>query len=302
MAAGCARSTSNAKLERPFWLDSGIEPVAYQQSIPTGAFKFTMEPIPAREGIHSIGPFFIAATELTWEAFDCFVYRLDEAADDAADSSRNAGVDAVTRPSKPYLPPDRGFGHDGFAAISMSHRNAAAFCEWLSMHSGLRYRLPTEAEWEFACMAKDPVTVYDFYWSGDDYGISDASSLDELAWYAGNAGGVPHAVAGKLPNDWGLYDMHGNVAEWVDGRDGQPVVKGGSYRDAADDLKVLARKPVDRAWNASDPQIPKSKWWLADAPFIGFRVVCDMDADGKPAKHEPTIEQISNTQPAGERP
>jgi len=254
----------------PFW-----------QEIPVAAFKFEMLSIPG-DPSRDIKPFWISKTEITWEAFDVFVYRLDEQVA-ASEAAAQTGVDAVTRPTKPYLPPDRGFGHEGYAAITMSHKNAAAFCAWLSEKSGRHYRLPTEQEWEYACLSKDPVTIHDdFAWQGDDYGARDLQSLGEYAWFASNADGMPHPVSTKLPNLWGLCDMHGNVAEWVDGSDGRPVVKGGSYLDPAEKLKISARMPNDPAWNASDPQIPKSQWWLANAPFIGFRVVCDDGPGDKP--------------------
>lgn len=218
--------------------------------------------------------FWMSKTEITWEAFDVFVYRLDE--EQAADAAAaKAGVDAVTRPSKPYLPPDRGFGHEGYAAITMSHKNAAEFCKWLSAKTGKHYRLPTEQEWEYACLSKDPLAFYDFAWDSKEYGVSHIEELGDYAWYAANADGAPHPVGTKKPNLWGLCDMHGNVAEWVDGADGKPVLKGGSYLDSAEKLKIGARSPDDPAWNANDPQIPKSKWWLANGPFVGFRVVCD---------------------------
>jgi sulfatase modifying factor 1 len=237
------------------------------QPIPGAAFEFEMVPIPgAGDLAKGIEPFWISRCEVTWEAFDAFVYPRDGAAD-AIDAL--PGVDAVTRPSKPYLPPDRGFGHEGYAAICMSHGNAEAFCEWLSVVSGRTYRLPTEAEWEHACRAGSDG---EFAFADDE----DVSQLDDHAWYKKNSEGVPHPVGTKLANAWGLYDMHGNVAEWVNGRDGSPVVKGGSYRSDMEMLKASARQLETNAWNASDPQIPKSQWWLADAPFVGFRVVCEV--------------------------
>lgn len=225
-------------------------PQPFAQEVPAAAYAIDFVPIPG-DPARGIKPFWISRTEITWDAFDIFIHGLD------LDPAKPAAApDAVTRPSKPYLPPDRGFGHEGFAAITMSHQNAAAFCRWLSERSGRTIRLPTEDQWELACG-------------------SAPDSLDNAAWSAANAGNKPHPVATKSPNDFGLHDMLGNVAEWVDGRDGKPVVKGGSYRDPPASLTCDARQPTLRAWNASDPQIPKSVWWLADAPFIGFRIVCE---------------------------
>ena len=94
-------------------------------------------------------------------------------------------------------------------ATWMSWNNAVDFCRKLSEQEGVEYRLPTEAQWEYACRAGTK-TVYSF---GDD-----VSKLGQYAWYRKNAWDLgeryAHPVGQKQPNSWGLYDMHGNVWEW----------------------------------------------------------------------------------------
>jgi formylglycine-generating enzyme required for sulfatase activity/serine/threonine protein kinase len=102
-------------------------------------------------------------------------------------------------------------GSDDLPVESVNHHGAIAFCTKLSAKEGVSYRLPTEAEWEYACRAGS-TTRYSF---GDD-----EASLGEVAWYKGNSGNRTHPVGQKRPNAWGLYDMHGNVWElcgdWFD--------------------------------------------------------------------------------------
>jgi formylglycine-generating enzyme required for sulfatase activity len=97
-----------------------------------------------------------------------------------------------------------------YPAVYVSHNDAVAFLKKLSKQEGVEYRLPTEAEWEYACRG-GTTTVFSF---GDD-----ESKLGQYAWYKKNAWDVvqgqhAHRVGQKLPNRWGLYDMHGNVYEW----------------------------------------------------------------------------------------
>lgn len=217
-----------------------------------------MIPIPALEGGK---PLYISKTEITWDLYDVFVYKLDEEG-----AAAPSGTDAVSRPSRPYIPPDRGYGHAGYPALSMTTHGATEFCAWLSKKTGRTYRLPTEAEWEHACRAGSTTA----YSCGDS-----PSCLADYAWTADNAEGKTHPVGIKKANAWGLHDMHGNVAEWVTTHDGKAVVCGGSFMDGPADCRADSRKLPSEDWNASDPQIPKSQWWLADAPFVGFRIVCE---------------------------
>jgi formylglycine-generating enzyme required for sulfatase activity len=162
------------------------------------------------------------------------------------------------------------------------------YCRWLSAKTGKVYRLPTEAEWEYACRA-GTTTAYFF---GDD-----PARLEEYAWYVENAE-KPQTVGKKKPNPWGLYDMHGNVSEWcLDHyaadtysklKQAEPVkqpvflptameypyvARGGSWDDDADRLRSAARLASNLEWSIQDPQRPQSIWWHTDATFVGFRVV-----------------------------
>lgn len=204
---------------------------------------------------------YVLKTEVTWDLYDIYVYELDE-----PDGSSPA--DGVSRPSKPYVPPDRGFGHDGYPAIGMTIDAAEGFCRWLSLKTGLEFRLPARQEWTYLA-AGESLAAYCC--------DVEADSLDRVAWFVDNSKFSTHAVGEKRPNLFGLYDIHGNASEWVTSDSRKPIALGGSFRDDADECTSTSFQQQLRSWNTSDPQIPKSSWWLADCSWVGFRFVIEAD-------------------------
>jgi formylglycine-generating enzyme required for sulfatase activity len=234
-------------------------PAGFREAIAGTLVSFEMVPVPGGtvtiEGRQvEVGPFSIGRTEVTWDLYDVFALGLDTPAGGTAD--------AHARPSEPYGAPDQGWGHAGFPVISVTRDAAEAFAVWLSGKTGRKYRLPTDAEWlRAADLAVGPQGL-------------DGARRDALAWHAGNSGGRAHPVAMKAPDALGLHDIFGNAAEWVTGTP-RPMARGGSYRDPAAAVGPGARLMQDAAWNERDPQLPRSRWWLPDAPFVGFRIVAD---------------------------
>jgi len=239
-----------------------------------------------------ISPFWMGKCEVTWDEYDIFSYSLDAKKRNltkVAASDRDKLADAVTKPTKPYTDMTFGLGHDGQPAICMTGLAAKTYCEWLTAKTGRFYRLPTEAEWEYACRAGTK-TAYSF---GDD-----PKQLDEYAWNIENSDGKPHKVGKKKPNPWGLYDMHGNVCEWcldqyfADAYKKHPgenpfflvakeypqVARGGSWESDAPGCRSAARDFSKPEWKVQDPQLPKSRWFHTDALFLGFRVVRPLNA------------------------
>ena len=227
-----------------------------RDTIPGTLVSFEMVAVPAGQvtldgKVIKVAPFHIGRTEVTWDMYDVFALGQDAPAQ---------GVDAVSRPSQPYGAPDYGWGHAGYAAISIARPAADAFCAWLSKTTGRQYRLPTEAEWAHAAaLATGSVPL-------------TPDRRDNLAWHAGNSLGTAHAVARKQPDALGLFDLFGNAAEWVVADEGA-VTRGGSFRDPPDRVGPAARAIQQSSWNERDPQLPKSRWWLSDGPFVGFRIV-----------------------------
>jgi formylglycine-generating enzyme required for sulfatase activity len=236
-----------------------------------------------------ISPFWMGKCEVTWNEFELFMFADQERkfkGQIPTDPYVDKVSDAVSRPTKPYVEMSFGMGKDGFPAISMTQHSANKYCQWLSAKTGEYFRLPTEAEWEYACRA-GTTTLYSF---GDD-----PKRLGEYAWYEQNSDFKYQKVGKKKPNPWGLHDMHGNVIEWcldqyeptyqkfANSTALDPWVRaatpyphsarGGSWDDPADKLRSAARRFSDKVWKVQDPQLPKSIWYHTDAQFLGLRVV-----------------------------
>jgi formylglycine-generating enzyme required for sulfatase activity len=237
-----------------------------------------------------VSPFWMSKHEITWNQYEVWSERVDSlrrAAYGKSSSPRDKIADSVTRPTPPYTDMSFGMGRENNPAICMTQHAARMYCTWLSTKTGRYYRLPTEAEWEYACRA-GTTSAYSF---GDD-----PAGIGDYAWFTDNSDGKYHPVGQKKPNPWGLYDMHGNVAEWVldqyapdtyKGRAGQlstdplliplmeypRLVRGGGWDDPADMLRSAVREGSNEDWKQQDPQLPQSIWYFTDALGVGFRVV-----------------------------
>ncbi len=233
----------------------------------------------------TLSPFYIGINEVTYDEFLLFSSQDHDNDESAPGTEFDANL--IARPSPPYEDPAHGMGTNGHPAVGMTQWSALQYAHWLSLKTGVFYRLPTEAEWEYACRAG----------TSSDFSFGEtADSLDMYAWYYGNSNEAHQPVGQKLPNQWGIFDMHGNVAEWTldeysinyyegleDSLSYDPwnlpsrlhprTVRGGAYDDAPKALRCGARLRSDLDWKRRDPQIPRSMWWNTDSPFVGFRIV-----------------------------
>jgi formylglycine-generating enzyme required for sulfatase activity len=223
-------------------------------------------------------------------------FAVEEAKKDKEQESKD-DVDVITGPTPVYGDMTMGY-EDTHPAIGITWHNAMTFCRWLSKKTGKKYHLPTEAEWEYACRA-GTTSAFSF---GDD-----PKKLGDFGWYEDTADSETNPVGKKKPNAWGLYDMSGNVCEWVHDfysptaykeaakkslsvnpkgpKTGElHVARGGDYSCSADKLRCAARTFEQDWWRSGDPQIPKSIWWLPEMDFIGFRVACSIEIDGQKSK------------------
>ena len=273
----------------------------------------------------TVSPFYMAETEITWDMYWAFysetmsegrippneVYAANENAKKAIfeninkDKITDIEIDAISGPTPPFGFPDQGWGGVERPAIMMTHYAAEMFCLWLSKKTNKRYRLPTEAEWEYAARGG---TQTPFFFEGDtkkfsDKGFfkkifgADTTIISTYAFYAQNSRnktGEPSQI-GKNP--FGLKNMLGNVLEYcsdwyADDAYSQTateivnpkgpetgtehVVRGGNYLSTPEDIRCAARFATQHDnWMKTDPQMPKSIWWYSDIKGIGFRVVCE---------------------------
>ncbi len=287
----------------------------YTETIPGTDLTFEMVPVPggsflmgsppsetgrkkdeAPQHRVTVSPFWMGKVEVTWDEYEAFMAECPGLPKGTAETEED--VDGITGPTPPYGDPYRGFGGGSRPTVGISWHAAITYCRWLSEKTGKLYRLPTEAEWEYACRAGSD----DMFCMGDD-----ESKLEEYAWYKGKSRHETHPTGSKKPNAWGIHDMHGNAAEWcLDWYDadyyssfpagGWPadprgpekgknhVIRGGHFDTAPSGLRCASRDQSKDWWLSLDPQEPKSKWWLVPANFLGFRIVRPVKEEKPPVR------------------
>jgi len=291
--------------------------VPYKATIPGTIATFEMQPIPGgkfklgspatekgrnpEEGPQievEVEPFWMSTYEVTWSEYKqymamhtLFKRLLGEKLWPTNDANKEW---VVTAPSSLYDPTFtfKQGADPQQPAVTMSQFAAKQYTKWLSGLTGQFYRLPTEAEWEYACRAGTSTA----YFFGDD-----PAQLGEYAWHFDNANERTQLVGQKKPSPWGLYDIHGNVGEWCLDQfskagyakfEGQSlpwhaaiawptklyprVIRGGSWDEDADRLRSAARRGSDDDdWRGEDPNFPQSPWWFTSQPAlsVGFRPI-----------------------------
>jgi len=263
------------------------------EMVPIKAGSFTWQGEQANDKLEvSLSAFWMGSKEITWDQYDSF-------SDPGPGRLRNGHlpdymkedgtkeIDFLARPTPQYFPLDAGMPHDGYPMLSVTHHAANKYCQWLSFQTGHFYRLPTEAEWEYACRAGSK-TKYSW---GDD-----PAEGNKYAWFGGAEKSNYHKPGLKKPNAWGLFDMHGNMMEWTldeyvpnrqahFGKDKvtnpwakatKPyphVAKGGHWKHDITKLAANQRYASHPKWKVLDPQEPKSIWYHTSAQTVGFRIV-----------------------------
>lgn len=258
----------------------------------------------------TVSPFFMAEVEITWNQYWSFYLQTMSEGRTPPEkiyaNNTRPDVDAVSGPTPPFGAPDQGWGMGNRPAITMTHYAAQTFCQWLSLKTGKHYRLPTEAEWEYAARGGTDTPYFfegkpnsysnESFWSGI-FG-ADTTRINGFVIYANNSKARTQEPDKVMANPFGLKNMLGNVMEYcqdyyaedaytkvqdgaVDPKGPESgehfVVRGGNYQDDAKDLRCAARRRSDyESWLRTDPQKPKSIWWLSDMRGIGFRIVCDV--------------------------
>ncbi|MDR1357046.1 MAG: SUMF1/EgtB/PvdO family nonheme iron enzyme [Tannerellaceae bacterium] len=302
---------------------------AYTEQIPGTAVSIRMIAIqggeftmgsPEKESFHkadeapvrtvAVSPFFMAEVETTWNQYWAFYANTMSEGRTPPETvyanNSNPAVDAISGPTPPFGLPDQGWGMGDRPAITMTHYAAETFCQWLSKKTGRKYRLPTEAEWEYA--ARGGATT-PYFFAGDPAKFSDrgfirkfidakTDSISSYVIYSKNSRNRTQEPSEVKPNPLGLKNMLGNVMEYcADKYDPEAyrkgtnltdplatggdewVIRGGNYASDAADVRAAARDYTrHEAWLKTDPQQPKSIWWYSDMRGIGFRVVCEPDS------------------------
>jgi len=340
-----AQQTIDFGLQKMVSIETEIFPEAaivkeferFTETIPGTAVAFDMLPIPGgrfkigspdnepgrreNEGPQrdvEVSPFFMSEIQVSWDMYMAFFRetmsegRLDQGAF-IASADRDPLIDGISGPTPPWGSPDQGWGYGKRPAITMTWHAANVFCEWLSLKTGKNYRLPTEAEWEFAARGG---TETPYFFEGDPRKFTrerfwnrlwgpDTTNINSYVIYEENSMARTQTPDIVKPNPFGLRNMLGNVWEYCSdyydenifamypaetviqnpqgpATGSERVIRGGSFRSDAFEVRSASRSRTRHdAWLLTDPQLPKSIWWYSDVFDVGFRVVMDWTGEEK---------------------
>jgi formylglycine-generating enzyme len=264
-----------------------------------------------------ISSFYMGEVEVSWSEFLAFYGQTGRegrttdikpvSKTEVVNAADATAVDAITGPTPPYGQPDQNWGLGTRPAITMRYQTAETYCRWLSKITGKKYRLPTEAEWEYATRGGTQ-TPYFFQGNPKKYSKegfwnklfgADTTMINRYIIFSANSLAKTQQPDAVKSNPFGLKNMLGNVAEFCSDwyspdtyknlSDGmkdpkgpatgtEHVIRGGSFKSEAGEVRCASRDCTqDEAWMKTDPQIPKSVWWYSDCNMVGFRVVCEFD-------------------------
>jgi formylglycine-generating enzyme required for sulfatase activity len=259
----------------------------------------------------TLSKYWIARTEVTWNEYMAFFRATGSQGRTEGQVVTKKNVDAISGATPPWGAPDQGWGKGTRPAITMSWHAAEVYCQWLSKVTGKKYRLPTEAEWEYACRGG---TQTPYFFPGNPKSFTsegllrkifgpDTAVISSRVVYKVNSNSRTKEPQSVKPNPFGLKNMSGNVAEFCldfyspdaykadsaevvnprgpsSGR--EHVIRGGSFKSDAKDVRSASRDfTKTQSWLVTDPQMPKSIWWYSDCIDVGFRVVCEADSSIK---------------------
>ena len=285
-------------------------------AIPGGSFEIGSpedeqfrEPDEGPQKMVELSPFFMAEVEVTWDEYLAFygATATEGRSTDTEGTRTESDVDAISGPTPPYGQPDQNWGMGSRPAITMSYHAAETYCKWLSQVTGKTYRLPTEAEWEYAARGE---TQTPFFFEGQPKDFTEkgffgsifgkeSDLINQYVIYAGNGQTKTAEPEVVEPNPFGLKNMLGNALEYCSdwyaedayeqlesgelnpkgpANGEEHVVRGGSFKSPVGEVRSASRDHTrTEAWLKTDPQMPKSIWWLSDCNCISFRVVCEFD-------------------------
>ncbi len=301
----------------------------FTELIPGTSVSFTMQPIPGgnfrmgteRESLFleqdelpirniHVDSFYMGRVEVSWDEYLAFLTTTESEGRAIPDIDKPIETDAISGATPPWGDPSQGWGMGQRPAITMTHHAAQVYCMWLSQKTGKKYRLPTEAEWEYACRAGSQSDYFfeaDAKMSQEKKGIrswfsnQQSDSIRRYVIYERNSSNMTHEPFSVESNSFGLVNMLGNVKEFcsdyyhpqaysrtadnIENPTGpqhgtEYVIRGGSFSSSFDQVRCASREQTHHdIWLKTDPQIPKSIWWYSDCNDVGFRVVCEYNKD-----------------------